>query len=280
MCSLAQVNEPAGHRLAGVVEVDVALVKQQVDSAIVRQMDDPLQVFSRDHRAGGVGRRVKNDGLGLGGDRFFDCVRSDAEVLCLLRLKKNDLAARVLNDVFEADPVRYRKDDLVAMIDEDLNGIEEGMLFAGGEDSFVNRVVRAEVAGVPLHDCLAQFRNARHHRVAGEVGLDCGDGCVLDVTRSVEVGLAGAKIHQVCALGAEFCGLGGHGHGCGNFNAADAVGKDLGGTGNCHSSSIFTDFRGWRKPRGSIGEEIGGKVAALAACGKSMGLGLGFARRA
>ena len=92
------------------------------------------------------------------------------------------------------------------------------------------RVVRAEVAGVALDDGLAHVGNARHHGVASEVGLDGGDGRVLDVARSGEVGLAGAEIHQVGALGAQFGGLGGYGHGCGNFDAADAVGKDFCGS--------------------------------------------------
>jgi hypothetical protein len=36
-----------------------------------------------------------------------------------------------------------------------------------------------------------------------------------------------AKVDQVCALRAEFGGLGGYGHGCGDFNAADAIGEDF-----------------------------------------------------
>ncbi len=74
---------------------------------------------------------------------------------------------------------------------------------------------------------LAHVGNAGHHGVAGEVGVDGGDGGVLDVARSGEVRLAGAEIDQVGALGAQFGGLSGHGHGCGNLNAADAVGKNL-----------------------------------------------------
>jgi hypothetical protein len=40
--------------------------------------------------------------------------------------------------------------------------------------------------------------------------------------------LAGPEIHQVCALGAQFGRLGSYSHGCGNFNPANSVGKDLG----------------------------------------------------
>ena len=67
-----------------------------------------------------------------------------------------------------------------------------------------------------------------------------------------KVGLAGAEIDQVGALGAQFGGLGGNGHGGGDFNAANAVGKDFGGSGDGHDVSIFTDFeRRANLPRGT-----------------------------
>ncbi len=133
------------------------------------------------------------------------------------------------------------------MIDKDLNGVEERQLAAGGEDGLVDRVVGAEVAGVALDDGLAHVGNARHHGVAGEVGVDGGDGRVLDVARGGEVGLAGAEIHQVGALGAQLGGLGGHGHGCGNFNPANAVGKDFGrGEGLSYRFYLYR-FQGNRK---------------------------------
>ena len=43
-----------------------------------------------------------------------------------------------------------------------------------------------------------------------------------------------------------------HRHGCGNFNAADAVGKDLRRSGDCHSSSTSTDCRSGAKSMTSI----------------------------
>ena len=105
--------------------------------------------------------------------------------------------------------------------------VEQRQLAAGREDSLVDRVFRAEVAGMALDDGFAHVGNARHDGVAGEVGLDGGDGGVLDVPRSGEVRLAGPEIHQVGALSAQFRRLGGHGHGRGYFNAANAIGKDF-----------------------------------------------------
>jgi hypothetical protein len=49
-------------------------------------------------------------------------------------LEQNHLAAGVLDDVREADPVGDGQDDLVAKIDEDLQGDEESLIADGGED--------------------------------------------------------------------------------------------------------------------------------------------------
>ena len=59
--------------------------------------------------------------------------------------------------------------------------------------------------------------------------------------------LAGPKIHQVYALCAQFSRLGGNGHGCRNFDPANAVGKYFCGSSDGHISSILTDFRATAK---------------------------------
>ena len=98
----------AGDGLAGVVEVDVALVEKEIDAALVGEVDDALQVLGGDHGAGRIGRRVENDGLGARGDGLFNGVGRDAEALGLAGFEEDDLAAGVLDDVFEADPVGNR----------------------------------------------------------------------------------------------------------------------------------------------------------------------------
>ncbi len=163
--------------------------------------------------AGRVRRRVEDDGLGARRDRFFDGVGGDAEVFGLIGLEVDDLAAAVLDDVLVRDPVGNGQNDLVAMIDEDLKGVEERELAAGGEDGFVGRVVRAEVGGVTLDDGLAHFGNAGDDGVAREVLVDGLDGRVLDVARRGEVGLACSEVDQLRALGAQLGGFRGHGHG-------------------------------------------------------------------
>ena len=85
------------------------------------------------------------------------------------------------------------------------------------------------------------------HRVSGEVGLDGGNGGVLDVARSGEVRLAGPEIHQVGALSAQFSRLGGHGHGRGYFDPANAIGKYFCWSCHSHNTSILADFRAGAK---------------------------------
>ncbi len=232
----------AGDGLAGVVQVDVALVQQQINTALVREVDDALQVIGGDDGAGRIGRRVENNRLGARRDGGFNGACRDAEVLCLAGFEKNDFAACILNDVLEADPVGNGQNDFVAVIDEDLNCIEERKLAAGGEDGFVDCVFGAEVAGVALDNGFTHIRNTRNDGVTSEVGLDGDDGRILDVARRGEMRLARAEIDQVGALGAEFGGLGGYGHGGRNFNAADTVGEGLDGGNDGHNASIFTDF--------------------------------------
>jgi hypothetical protein len=59
-----------------------------------------------------------------------------------------------------------------------------------------------------------------------------------------EMRLAGAEIHQVGALRTQFGGLGSYGQRGGNLDPADAVGKDLRRSGDCHGSSYLYRFCG------------------------------------
>ena len=124
MCSLAQVNEPARHRPALVIQVDVALIQQQVNAPLVGQVDNPFQVLRAHDGARRIRRRVQDDGLGPRRNGLLDGVGGDAEVLRFTGFEEDDLAAGVLDDVFEADPVRHGQNYLVAMIHQDLHGVE------------------------------------------------------------------------------------------------------------------------------------------------------------
>ena len=93
--------------------------------------------------------------------------RGDAEVLRLVRLDVDGHAAGVLDDVLEGDPVGDGEDDLVAVIDEDLDGVEEGELAAGGEDALVEGVVGAEVGMRGARRWPCGLRGCRPRRCSG-----------------------------------------------------------------------------------------------------------------
>ena len=55
------------------------------------------------------------------------------------------------------------------------------------------------------------------------------------------------KSTRLSALRAQFSRFGGHGHGRGYFNPANAIGKDFFGSRNCRHTSILSDFLGTAK---------------------------------
>ena len=224
-CSFASVTDAPEKGASLKIEIGVALVEHQVDAAAVCEPHDALEIGAGDDGARWIGGRVEDDGLGARRDGALDRFGGDAEILALGGLDVNELAAGVLDDVLVGDPVGHGQDDLVAMVDEHLDGIEERELAAGGEDRFFRGVAGAEVAGVALHDGLANLGDAGDDGVAREVGFNGGDGRVLDVARRGEMRLAGAEIDQLRALGAQLGGGGGDGHGGGDFDAADAFGQ-------------------------------------------------------
>ncbi len=144
-------------------------------------------------------------------------------------LKVHNLAAGILDDVFEGDPVRHRQNYFVAVVYQHLDDVEERQLAAGGKHGLVDRVVRSEIAGMPLDNRLAQLWNAGHDGVASEVRLKRGNRGVLDVAGCSEMRLARSKIHHVRSLGTELGGFGGYGHRGGDFDPPNAIGKELGG---------------------------------------------------
>ena len=242
-------KRPARHALARVVQVHVALVQQQVDAAVVRQVHNPFQVLGSHHTPRRVRRRVQNDRLGPRRNRLLNRVCRNPPALCFAGLKKHHLAARVLDDVLEAHPVGNRQNHFVAVIHQHLDGVEQGQLAASGKNRFVDCVVRSKVGRMPLHDRLAHVGNARHHGIASKVCVDGRDRRVLDVPRGREVGLAGSKIHQVGALGAQFGSLGGHSHGRRDLDPANTVGKYFCRSCRCHRIYYLYRFRHQRKIR-------------------------------
>ncbi len=118
------------------------------------------------------------------------------------------------------------------MVHQHLQRIEQRQLAARGEDALLNRVVRAEIRRVALHHRLAHRRHPGHRGVAREVLLDGLDRRVLDVLRRREMRLARTEVRKVNALRLHLQRFSGNRHRGRNFDAVDAVGKDLRGCCN------------------------------------------------
>ena len=163
----------------------------------------------------------------------------EREIARLVGLDQHRLAARVAHDVLERHPVGHRQDDLVAMIDQHLDGVEQRVLAAGGGDGLVALVVGAEIHVVAVDD----RRRAARPMPGTDVYLVkfcwmASDGGVLDVLRRGEMRLARAKIHHVDARSAQLLRLAHHRHGGRDLDALDAVGQRLPGfCGSAHNDS-------------------------------------------
>ncbi len=79
---------PARNRLAGIVQIYVALVQQEKNPSLMRQVHNPLQVLRAHHGPCRIRRRIQNDRLGLRRNRLLNRVRRDAEVLFLAGLEE------------------------------------------------------------------------------------------------------------------------------------------------------------------------------------------------
>ena len=104
--------------------------------------------------------------------RRGDHLGGHAESLRFVGLQQNAVPARITNDVFERNPVRNRQDHFVAVIYQNLNGIEQCMLAADGGDDFFAPVVGIKIDVMTVRNRVAQFGCACDGRVLGEVRLE------------------------------------------------------------------------------------------------------------
>ena len=139
---------------ASVVEIDVALIGDDPDAALVGEADDGGHIFGTHHGAGRVRRRVKNDELGLGRDEARDHVGGDTKTLRLVGMEQHAGSASVVHYVFERDPVRDGQNDLVAVVHQDGDRVEQRMFAANRGIDFVAFVGGAEIGGMTAEDCI------------------------------------------------------------------------------------------------------------------------------
>ncbi len=193
----------------------------------MRQPNDRVEILGAQHRARRIRWRVEDNRLGLVRDCGFDALHGNAKVLRLVGLEEHWRATRKLDNVLVRNPERHRHDDLIAVLDQHLDGVEDCQLAAGREHALIGRVVGTEVCRVALQDRLAHFRRTGHGRVARNVLLNGLDRRILNMLRRGEVGLARAKVRQINALRLQLERFGGDGHGGRNFDPIDPVGEDF-----------------------------------------------------
>ena len=114
-------SDPTEKFLPRVIQIDITLVGEHPDSALVRQADHCRQILRTHDRARGIRRRIQNDDLGPRRNQPRDHLCRDPETLRLIRLQQYALAAGIAYDVLERNPVGNRQNHFVAVIDEHLN---------------------------------------------------------------------------------------------------------------------------------------------------------------
>ena len=161
--------------------------------------------------------------LVLLGDLARDVVGGESEAVGLVAFDENALAARVVHHVFVSDPIGNRDDHFVAVLNQRLHQIEDRVLAADCYQALRGRVSGAVIVMMPRANGLLHLDGSAGGRVLGEVGVDGCDGRLLDVVGRREIGLTGAKIHDVDAFAAKLVGIGRNFHGGGLADERDAL---------------------------------------------------------
>ncbi len=162
----------------------------------------------RNHASRRIARRIQDQEFRFRSDGLFNRGGFHAETVFRARLHVNRRAARVLDDVRKAHPIRRGDDHLVACLHQHAHHIEDAVLSADGDDAFLRRVIRAQFALVPRANRFAQRHDSRRRRVLRLIFFDRLDRRLLDVLRSREVRLARAEVGDVHALRFQPVGLG------------------------------------------------------------------------
>ncbi len=111
------------------------------------------------------------------------------------------------------------------MIHQYLDSVEQRVLATHRGHGLFTAIIGPEVGRMAAHNGIAQLSRSADRRVLREIILDGSDGRVLDVLRCGKMRLAGAEIHQVNALLAQFVGFSHHCHGGGRLDAVDSFRK-------------------------------------------------------
>ena len=161
-----------------------------------RQRRHPIR---RQHRPGGIGGRVDENGPRPRGERRRHRLRPELEPVGFVDVHVDGLRLRVLHELRVAGVVRVGEDDLVAALQQRAEEQEHGGRGAGGDQDAVRGHLHAVPRPVVLGDGLAQRENAQGVGVAGAAVLQRPLGRRADHRRGLEVGLAELEVDDVDA---------------------------------------------------------------------------------
>ena len=218
-------NRSGGEETSAVVEINVALVAHDPDATLGGHAHHRRHVFGRERCAGGIVGEVQQQDLGPRRNSLFQHLRGDGKIVLLFALDKDTLAAGVLHHVLKRDPVGNGDDDFVAMVDEYLEEIEQGMFAADRGDHLFALVIAAEISRVAFDDGIAQLFDSADGGVLREISLNGCNRGILDVLGGGKVGLASRKVNQVNALCAQLVAFGNRRQRGRRFNPVDPVGE-------------------------------------------------------
>ena len=194
---------------AVVDELGIDLVGEHPNARLFAHRGQGADLRLGVHRARGVGGRVEDEHLRLGGDRLFEVFGGDLEVVLLVPLDEHARAAAHLDHFGVGQPVRGRDDDLVPLLDEREHRVEDGVLRARRDDDLRRVVVEPLLLFELFGDLLAQRGKARGRGVFGAAVVQRLFRRVDDVLRGIEVGFARAetddglpfRLHRLCLGG-------------------------------------------------------------------------------
>ncbi len=166
-----------------------------------------------------IGRRIENEPFGFVGDRGFQISGLQLEPVFLAGVDTNRCAARQINNIGIADPIRRRNNDLVARVQRRHHRVVDHRLAARCHKALRELIIEVVIAFKLVANCLLQL-------------IDTIDGCVfrfaaadrihagfLNVLRRVEIRLAGTKANNITTRSAQSTGLVRDGNGRRRLNA-------------------------------------------------------------
>ena len=176
-----------------------------------------LQLLPAVNHAGGVAGVVEDQGLGFGSNGGGKLLRSHFKPGPLPRRNHHWLAAHHLDHLQVAHPIGSGQYDLVTRVYHSPQSQIDAVLRPGGHHYLGGLVIQPAVLPHPLADRFLQFRGAGGRGIPGQVG---GNGPVrrrLDVSRSIEIRLAGTEADHINAFCLHLLGQRVNCHGAGDL---------------------------------------------------------------